>query len=104
MVDAAVALHNFLFIESGFLKLSVYIGGKDEPLLFALRQTQKHAKSIMGLGITIQMQPVTVKSPRQCRVRLEPEGVCQLHKTETQPLCRGIGPPEPLVPSEIRQP
>ena len=103
MVDAAVALHDTLFIVPRLLKLPVDVGGEDEPLLFSFRRLQQHRETGMGHRFAVEVQSMAIEGPRQRRICLEPVRIGQLDEAQPPLFRRRVGAPEPFVTSEIGQ-
>jgi hypothetical protein len=103
-MNRAVAFHDLVGAESGFLELPIYIGGIYERAMLALRAPfSQHLKSGVRLGMAIQQQTMAVKAPRQLRVREKMFGLGNVEKGEIVLPQRRVMLPETLFAPEIRQ-
>src|SRR5207245_4255012 len=61
------------------------------------------SESLMRLGSAVQVEPMTVETPGQCRICGKPMRIRQGSKAEAELLVGRVGPPKSLVSAEVRQ-
>ncbi len=92
-------------VEAGTLKLAVHVGGEDKgPVFHPASPGLQDPESLMRQSGAVQVEPMTVETPGQCRIGGEPLWVRQGSKAETELLVGRVGFPESLVPAESGQP
>src|SRR5207237_6673355 len=103
-MNRTMHLENALGIKAGPLKMPVHIGSKNEgAVLHSLRPGLQDAEALVRPGYPVQVKPVAVETPGQCRVGRKPTRVGQGSKAEPQPLVGRISAPEALIASKIGQ-
>ncbi len=105
MVDGAVDLQDLLLPESRLLELAVHVGRDDEIVQAeTFDPPLKHAEPVMGLRRSVEVGPVAVEPPAECRIGLEVPRIGRPHERHPEPLVHRVRLPEPLLPPEVRQP
>jgi hypothetical protein len=95
-------LDDAVMIEPRSLELSIHIRCENEGAVpRPPGPSLKDLETGMWASGAVEIKPVTVETPCQCRVRGEPAWIRQGDEIEPELLVRRVGAPESFVPSEV---
>jgi len=102
MMDGTVALHDAPAIESGAVEVAVDIAGEHHTTVReALAYPAENLESLVGLGLAVEFQAMSVESPGQTRVGVEGAGIGDLGEVDDTFSEGRVGAPEALSSAEI---
>src|SRR5215213_9123747 len=102
VMQGAVAFDNSVIVKPGFLKLPIHIRGENEAAMDLARgDIQQLPKTRVRNGAAVQIQPMTVESPRQFGRSLEPVRMGHLLEAHAEFGQRRISLPETIGAAKV---
>ncbi len=99
-----MAFVDSVFGEAGFLELSVDVAREHEcTTRHAVRPPAQNREALVRDGLTIKLQTVSIKTPRELRTFRKSRKVGHILEREAMVLKRWIGTPETCAATKVRK-